>query len=87
VPKAIIVLLVVGVAVVLGWSWFEGLAVGTRYHEWVRPQAAPKAVVQQLLSCLLLAVGLFVILSSRYQPADKNWAYGTIGALVGFWLK
>ena len=39
------------------------------------------------ITLLLLAASLFVILSSRYEPKDKNWAYATVGTLVGFWLK
>jgi hypothetical protein len=39
------------------------------------------------ITLLLLAASLFVILSSRYEAKDKNWAYATVGTLVGFWLK
>jgi len=42
---------------------------------------------QFLLSAVLLAAGLFVILSKRYTPQDKHWAYGVIGTIVGVWLK
>ena len=28
-----------------------------------------------------------VILSKQYTPADTNWAYGTVGTVIGFWLK
>jgi hypothetical protein len=38
------------------------------------------------ISLLLFVYSLFVVLSTRYEPKDKNWAYGTIGALTGFWL-
>src|SRR6266849_2308252 len=42
-------------------------------------------VFQMVLSVLLLAASLFVILSTRYGPKDKHWAYGTVGTLIGFW--
>jgi hypothetical protein len=30
---------------------------------------------------------LFVILSGGYDPNSKNWAFGTVGTILGFWLK
>ena len=44
-------------------------------------------VMQVVISLALLGSTLFVILSKRYGPKDKHWAYGTIGLVVGFWLK
>ena len=46
-----------------------------------------KIVAQILISVALTISGLFVILSKRYAPKDKHWAYGIIGVIVGFWLK
>jgi hypothetical protein len=39
------------------------------------------------VSLLVLGASLFVILSKRYGPKDKHWAYATVGTLLGFWLK
>jgi hypothetical protein len=30
---------------------------------------------------------LFIILRKRVAHQDKHWACGTVGAIVGFWLK
>ena len=30
---------------------------------------------------------IFVIFSGRYSPRDKYWAYGALGALIGFFLR
>jgi hypothetical protein len=38
------------------------------------------------VSLALLGSSLFVILSKRYTPQDKHWAYTTIGAIMGFWI-
>lgn len=46
-----------------------------------------RAFLKGLISVVLLAAALWVILSQRYQATDKHWAYGTIGTLIGFWLK
>jgi hypothetical protein len=44
-------------------------------------------VMRMVISLPVLAAGLFVILAKRYQPKDKNWAYGAVGTLLGYWLK
>jgi uncharacterized membrane protein len=43
--------------------------------------------VEIIISVVLLVASLFIVLSSKYGPTDKHWAYGTIGTLVGFWLR
>jgi hypothetical protein len=45
------------------------------------------AAMQAALSAILLVAGLYVILSKDYGTTDKYWAYGTVGTLVGFWLR
>jgi len=47
----------------------------------------PRAIVQILISVVLAALSLFVILSDRYGAKPRHWACGTIGVLLGFWLK
>jgi hypothetical protein len=42
--------------------------------------------VQALISLVLLGTSLIVIFSKTYADKDRNWAYGTVGALIGFWL-
>lgn len=44
-------------------------------------------VAQLVISAILLAAALFVILTKKYPPQDKHWAYGALGTVVGFWLK
>jgi hypothetical protein len=39
------------------------------------------------VSVVMLAAGLFVVLSKRCGPKEKHWAYGAVGTVVGFWLK
>ncbi|HSU07067.1 MAG TPA: hypothetical protein VLI93_15995 [Acetobacteraceae bacterium] len=38
------------------------------------------------VSLVLLIAALWVILSKRYVPTDRHWAYGIIGSIVGYWL-
>jgi hypothetical protein len=45
------------------------------------------AYMQITVSLILLGVGLYVILSKQYATADTNWACGTVGTVIGFWLK
>jgi hypothetical protein len=44
-------------------------------------------LAQLLISAAVMVPSLFVILSAKYVGTDKNWAYATIGTLLGFWLK
>ena len=34
----------------------------------------------------VLCSALYVIVSPKYGDADKKWAYGAVGTLLGFWL-
>lgn len=49
--------------------------------------ALVRLCVQSLVTFALLTVCLVVILSARSDPNSKNWAYATVGTIVGFWLK
>jgi hypothetical protein len=40
-----------------------------------------------VISVILFLTSLCVILLSTYQAEDKHWAYGTVGTLVGYWLR
>jgi hypothetical protein len=42
--------------------------------------------MRMIVSLSVLGASLFVILAKRYSTADKHWAYGAIGTVVGFWL-
>src|SRR5487761_111495 len=43
--------------------------------------------MQVIISVGAGIASLFVILSKRYGPKDKHWAYGTVGIIIGFWLR
>ena len=47
---------------------------------------SPSDWVRVGISLVLLLAALWVILSKRYVPTDRHWAYGTIGTIVGYWL-
>jgi hypothetical protein len=42
--------------------------------------------MQVVITVSMLATSIFIILSKRYSPTDKHWAYGTLGTILGFWL-
>lgn len=47
-----------------------------------------RAIMRVTVTILLLGGGLFVILAKeRYTATDRHWAYGTLGTIVGYWLK
>jgi hypothetical protein len=43
--------------------------------------------MQIAVSAVILAAGLWVILSGRYDADAQQWAAGAIGTVVGYWLK
>jgi hypothetical protein len=46
-----------------------------------------RTIMQVLLSLGLAGASLFIILFHAYDPKDKHWAYGTLGTILGFWLR
>jgi hypothetical protein len=52
-----------------------------------RRSTAPHLYMQIGISLALLAVGLYVIHSKQYTDADNVWPSGTLGTVIGFWLK
>jgi hypothetical protein len=46
-----------------------------------------KLYVRIAVSALFAGAGLFVVLSKKYDANEQNWAFATMGTVVGFWLK
>ncbi|MCR4299294.1 MAG: hypothetical protein NUV75_11210 [Gallionella sp.] len=40
-----------------------------------------------LVSFVVLFGSLYTILSGAYPDATQKWAYGSVGTILGFWLK
>jgi hypothetical protein len=43
--------------------------------------------MQVLVSLVLMASAVLIVLSHAYDPQEKHWAYGTLGTILGFWLR
>ncbi|MFA5159989.1 MAG: hypothetical protein WC484_05730 [Candidatus Omnitrophota bacterium] len=39
------------------------------------------------ITIVLLVVSLFILFSESFDEPSKKWSSGTIGTLIGFWLK
>jgi len=59
------------------WAW-------DRARQW--PSVQPEQFVP-IITIVLLGASLFVILSKQYDATVKHWAYGTVGTLIGYWLR
>jgi hypothetical protein len=46
-----------------------------------------RLIMQIAVSIVMLAAGLWVMLSGHYGDEATRWAAGTIGTVVGYWLK
>jgi hypothetical protein len=42
--------------------------------------------MQISVSLVVFAAGLYIILSENYVE-EKKWGYGTVGAVMGYWLR
>ncbi len=45
-----------------------------------------KSIVGIIFSFMVLFASLYVILSNDYPEADKKWAYGSVGTILGYWI-
>jgi hypothetical protein len=39
------------------------------------------------LTLVLVAAAIWIVMAARHGRDDKNWAYGTLLVLLGYWLK
>lgn len=46
-----------------------------------------KMVITGLLSLSVVGGSIYIILNGEFGDSDKNFAYGTIGTVLGYWLK
>jgi hypothetical protein len=44
-------------------------------------------LVAPIISLLVGLASLFIILSRKYKAESEKWAFGTLGTILGFWLK
>lgn len=49
--------------------------------------SATKESVALIGTFTILLSSLYVILSGNYDAGTKNWAFGMVGAISGFWLR
>lgn len=53
----------------------------------LRQRLSPKERLQALVSGIVLFAALYLILSGAADSESQKWAFGTIGLILGFWLK
>ncbi len=58
----------------------------TKKRTWTA-QAEIKSKMQVAVSIILLCAALIIVLVPAYAPNDKHWAYGSLGTILGFWLR
>lgn len=73
-----------GAPVHLRLSWDAGGAVVGYGHQEVAPM---DAWMKPALSLAVVAVSFFIILKRRDDRNARDWAFGVIGLILGYWLK
>ena len=43
--------------------------------------------MQILMSLIFTSAAFYIVLSHSYNPQEEHWAYGSLGTILGFWLK
>jgi len=69
------------IVAVAGFLFATLIDVATDWAVDIRP------VMKIVVTLLIGGAAVFVILSKRYGPKDKHWAYATAGTILGYWLK
>lgn len=46
-----------------------------------------QGLMKPAISIAVFFASLFVILSQRYKGETEKWAYGSLGTILGIWLK
>lgn len=46
-----------------------------------------RQLVAPIISLIVSLASLFIILSKKYNAESEKWAFGTLGTILGFWLK
>jgi hypothetical protein len=59
---------------------------GRQPHSRIPPKNL-RPIMQVVVTLALLVPCLLVIVSDSYDQNSKHWAFGTVGTILGFWLK
>jgi hypothetical protein len=46
-----------------------------------------KIWMKVIVSLAVLALNMVIVISKDYSPAEKYWAYGMLGTILGLWLR
>lgn len=52
----------------------------------VENAARRRMMMQTVVSLAIVAASFFIILAHQFDSANKYWAYGSLGMVVGYWL-
>ncbi|HEX5080330.1 MAG TPA: hypothetical protein VFV80_14350 [Geminicoccaceae bacterium] len=50
------------------------------------PGIRTRDLMQVVVTIIFSAAALYAIFSKRFAPAEKNWAYGAVAVILGYWL-
>ncbi len=48
--------------------------------------ANPGAAMQMIVSLILLGGAFYIVLTTKYNPQERQWAYISMGTILGYWL-
>jgi hypothetical protein len=68
------------------YSWGLWVTEGLAQAPSSAPGIRTRDLMQVVVTIIFSAAALFAIFSKRFKPADKNWAYGAVAVILGYWL-
>jgi hypothetical protein len=71
-------------------SWGGGLGPFGRMFQRVSPpelDRRTRSLMRVFVSIVILGCAVYIVLSHSYDLQEKHWAYGSLGTILGFWLR
>lgn len=50
-------------------------------------KANSRTIMMIIISLAVLFSSLYIILSGDYDEGSQKWAFGSVGSIIGFWLR
>ncbi len=74
------------VAAITVWSWVLPAMTPANLTGGGDPDSLRRWMMG-LVTAVVLCVSLFVILRKKQDEGSREWAFGAVGTIMGFWLK
>jgi len=57
------------------------------FFKFFKDEKIVQSFMRVLISLLVVSLSFYIILSGRFDADNQKWAFGSVGTVIGFWLK